>query len=183
MKKIFQVKRLAILIALVCVMVMVATGCRVKVNTDPQPDIEELLENTALEIDPVAYNLDGKYEITVHYAKGGFEDMDLSQAYVAYYPFTLQDQIDGITGEGADDDAAGNADDDGEIPPLPVDAQNAMDDVMGENDIQKIVVIVVKTLDDQTLTVSFSDQDNALRGREYYFVIPNEGLAGSVIPE
>ena len=130
-----------------------------------------MIEDQVLVIDPVDYNIDGKYELTVHYANGGFEKMDLGQAYIAYYPFTLQDQLDMITEDNTED-----------VSELPADAQNAMDEVMGEYDLQKVVVITVKTVDDQTLTVSFTDEDNAFEGREYYFVIPNEGLAGSVTP-
>ena len=44
-------------------------------------------------------------------------------------------------------------------------------------------MIKVLTVDDKTLTVSFKDTDNTIRGKEYFFIIPNAGLAGSVIPE
>ena len=98
--------------------------------------------------------------------------MDLSQAYVAYYPFTIQDQIDAITD--------GNTED---VPPLPADAQNAVDEVTGANELQKIAVITVETVDDNTLRVSFTDKDDPLQGKEYYFIIPNEGLSAAIRPE
>ena len=164
-------KNLAIAVTFVCILTFAVTGCSVRINTEPTKSFEEMTEEQALEIDPVNYSSDGKYELTVHYAGGGFEKMNLGRAYIAYYPFTLQDQLDMITEDNTE-----------EVPDLPADVQNTMNEVMGENDLQKVAVITVKTLDDQTLTVSFTDDDNAFPGREYYFVIPNEGLAGSVVP-
>lgn len=98
--------------------------------------------------------------------------MDLSQAYVAYYPFTVIDQIDAITSSDGSE----------EIPPLPSDAQDALDEVVGEDQLEKIAVITVETADDRTLKVSFADKDNPVKGKEYYFIIPNEGISGRVIP-
>lgn len=97
--------------------------------------------------------------------------MDLSMAYVAYYPFTITDQIETITGDDTD-----------EIPPLPTDVQNAINEATGMNELKKIAIVTVAKTDDKTLTVIFHDSD-PLPEREYFFIIPNEGLSGSVIPE
>ena len=159
-------------VSLLFVLALLLSGCGIHVNiNESKPAVAEMLADQQLVLDPVDYSPEGAYTLTVHYDKGGFEKMDLSRAYVAYYPTTLRDQIDMITSGDTE-----------EIPPLPVDAQNVMDQATGVNELQKIAVIKILTVDDQTLNVSFTDNDNALRGREYYFIVPNEGLAGSVIP-
>ena len=159
-------------IAAMCLAVMLLAGCSVRVNVNvKEPSVEEMLENPALTADPVQYNRDGKYTVTFRYADGGFETMDLSKAYVAFERFTIQDQINTIT--------------DGELesfPPLPIDAQNELDEVLGEDQLDKIAVVTIQTVDDQTLEVSFTDKDNPIPGRTYYFIIPNAGLAGAVLP-
>ena len=116
-------------------------------------------------------NEDGKYEIVFHYDKGSLAKIDLSQAYVAYYAMTVQDQIDTIVGEDLED-----------FPPLPEDAQIAFDESIGTMELRKIARIKIQTLNDNTVSVSFTDTDDPLPGREYFFVIPNAGLGGSVIP-
>ena len=152
---------------------MLLMGCSINVNKNKNnPSIEETLANDLLLPDPVKYDPEGAYHVTFRYEKGGFEKMDLSQAYVAYYPFTVLDQIDAIT---ADDGAE-------EIPPLPADAQDALDEAVGADQLEKIAVITVETADDKTLKVSFTDKDNPVQGKEYYFIIPNEGISGKVIP-
>ena len=167
MKKVFVTVSLLILTALLL------TGCSINVNMNKKiPDIEETLANSVLIPDPVKYDPEGAYTVTFRFEKGGFEKMDLSQAYVAYYPFTVIDQIDAIT----------SGDDSEEIPPLPSDAQDALDEVVGEDQLEKIAVITVETADDRTLKVSFADKDNPVKGKEYYFIIPNEGISGRVIP-
>ena len=151
---------------------LLCSGCRVNIDPDKNaPTVEEMLASPALTAEGTEFSAEGSYTVTIRYDKGGFRDMDLSRAYVAYYPFTVTDQIDAITGG-----------DSGDIPPLPADAQSAIDEATGANELRKIAVIVVKTLDDTTLTVSFKDGE-ALPGQEYYFIIPNEGLAGVIRPE
>ena len=168
----YYCRKLTILVAL-CLAAALLTGCGIHfLFSTNEPSAEELLANRELIADPVPYSDEGSYAITFRYEKGGFAKMDLSQAYVAYYPFTVQDQIDTIVG-----------DDKEEIPPLPVDAQEAVNEVLGIGELKKIAVIKVLTVDDKTLTVSFKDTDNPIRGKEYFFIIPNAGLAGSVIPE
>ena len=155
-----------------CIAVIMLSGCRLHVNINKQTyNVEEMLEKRLLDVDPTDYSEEDSYKITVRYDKGGFEKMDLSQAYIAYYPFTVLDQINIITGGETED-----------IPPLPDDAQESLDAALGTGELEKIAVITVATLDDQTLTVSFTDRDCPIKDREYYFIIPNEGLAGSVIP-
>ena len=148
-------------------------GCSVQVNLNKkEPSAEELLSDLSLTAESVAYDPEGAYTVTIRRDEGGFRKMDLSQAYVAYYPFTIQDQIDAITD--------GNTED---VPPLPADAQNAIDEVTGAKELQKIAVITVETVDDNTLRVSFTDRDDPLQGKEYYFIIPNEGLSAVIRPE
>ena len=149
------------------------TGCGVRVNVNKTiPNVEEMLANLTLIAEPVQYNSDGAYTVVFRYDKGGFKKMDLAQAYAAYYPITIQDQVETITGNNTQ-----------QTPPLPADVQKAANDATGANQLEKIGVITVLTVDDQTLQVSFTDGDNPVKGREYFFIIPNEGLAGSVIPE
>ena len=62
-------------------------------------------------------------------------------------------------------------------------AQAAYDEAMGLGELEKIAVIKIKTLDDYHLSVSFTDKHNPLPGKEYFFIIPNMGLAGSVAPD
>ena len=165
-------RKFTILVAL-CLATVLLAGCGIHFHfSKDQPGAEELLANRELIADPLPYSEEGSYAITFRYEKGGFAKMDLSQAYVAYHPITLQDQIDTIVG-----------DDKEEIPPLPFDAQEAVNDVLGIGELKKIAVIKVLTVDDKTLTVSFKDTDDPIRGKEYFFIIPNAGLAGSVIPE
>lgn len=153
--------------------VLLLTGCGIRVNWNrKEPDTAELLANRVLIAEPVAYNPEGAYTVTFRYEAGGFLKMDLSRAYVAYNPLTVQDQIDAIVGEDTAD-----------IPPLPVDAQQAVDEALGEDQLQKIAVISIETVDDQTLRVSFTDRDNPISGREYYFILPDAGISGSVLPE
>lgn len=156
-----------------CLAVILLAGCSVKVNvTKKDPSAEELLANQELIADPVQYNSEGAYSIEFHYNQGGFEKMDLSKAYVAYYPFTAQNQIDTIVGEDTED-----------IPPLPTVGQDAINEAMGAEQLVKVAVITIETIDDKTVTVSFTDKDNPVSGKEYFFIIPNEGLSGSVLPE
>ena len=168
-----RMNRRSILLAALCLAVLLLAGCSIRVHVnETEPSVEELLENQALTADTVAYNPDGEYTVTFRYEAGGFEKMDLSRAYVAYDVLTVQDQIDTIAGEDLES-----------IPPLPADAQEEIDAVLGEGQLEKIAVVTVKTVDDQTLTVSFTDRDNPFHGKVYYFIIPNEGLSGSVQPE
>ena len=160
-------------IFLVCLMAVLLAGCGVHVNVNKeQPDIQTILENKELIADPADYNPDGSYSVTFHYETGGFKNMDLSQAYVAYYPYTIMDQVESITGDDSED-----------IPALPADVQNAMDDATGANQLQKIAIVAIETIDDNTLVVSFTDKDSPVKDREYFFLIPNEELSGSFIPE
>ncbi len=165
-------KRKRALALVLCMAALLLSGCgiQVNVNTNTQ-DAWDLPVNQDLAADPVVYNEDGKYEIVFHYDKGGFEKMDLSQAYVAYYGLTVQDQIDTIVGEDLED-----------LPPLPEDAQFAFDESIDALELRRIARITVRTLNDNTLRVSFTDRDDPIPGREYFFVIPNAGLGGSVIP-
>lgn len=159
-------------LALLCLAASLLAGCAFHVNLNKEEkSAEELLADQALKADPVSYDPEGAYTVTFRYEKGGFEKMDLSRAYVAYYPFTIQDRVDAIVGEDTED-----------IPPLPADAQNAVDEVTGAGRLQKIAVITVETVDDKTLKISFTDKDDPLPGKEYYFIIPNEGLSGAVLP-
>ena len=151
---------------------MLLMGCSINVNKNNNPSIEETLANDLLLPDPVKYDPEGAYHVTFRYEKGGFEKMDLSQAYVAYYPFTVLDQIEAITSnEGSE-----------EIPTLPDDVQIEVDQTTGADHLEKIAVITVETKDDRTLIVSFTDKDNPVQEKEYYFIIPNEGISGKVIP-
>ena len=155
-----------------CLIAMILTGC-IKININQrEPSIEEILDNLELQIDPVKYNREGSYLITVHYDKGGFEKMDLSRAYVAYDYNSILDKIDAITD--------GNVE---ETPDLPTDAKEELDEAVGEGRLVKVAVITVETMDDQTLKVQFTDKDEPIIGKEYYFVIPNMSLSGSFIPE
>lgn len=165
-------KAAAALLAL-CLTALLLAGCgfRVNVNRDSVP-LEELLVNQDLIGDLAEYDPEGKYTLNFYYEKGGFRKMDLSQAYVACYSVSFEEQIEGFT-EG----------DMEELPPLPPDAQAAFDEAMGFGELEKIGVIKIKTLDDYHLSVSFTDKHNPLPGKEYYFIIPNMGLAGSVAPD
>ena len=157
----------------VCLAAILLAGCGFHLNINKkEPDIEELLAVGQLTADPVKYNVEGSYAVTFRWDKGGFEKMDLSQAYVAYYPVTFMDQMESITGGETDD-----------IPPLPADAQEAMNKAVGADQLKKIAVVTIVTVDDKTLKVSFTDREAPIAGREYYFIIPNEGLSGSVIPD
>ena len=160
----------ALLLAL-CLTALLLAGCGVRVNVNRGDlSVEELLVNQDLVSEPAAYREDGKYSFSFYYAKGGFLKMDLSQAYIAYYADTVLDEIEGITGEDWE-----------EIPPLPADAQEIFDDTIGSGQLEKIGVIKIETLNDNTLEVSFTDKSDPMPGREYFFIIPNMGLAGSVI--
>ena len=165
-------KRKRALALVLCMAALLLSGCglQVNVNTNTQ-EAWDLPVNQDLAADPAVYNEDGKYEIVFHYDKGSLAKMDLSQAYVAYYAMTVQDQIDTIVGEELED-----------FPPLPEDAQIAFDESMDTMELRKIAWIKIRTLNDNTLSVSFTDTDDPLPGRQYFFVIPNAGLAGSVIP-
>lgn len=169
--------------ALILTLVLAAallSGCRVQVNLNKsEPPLEDMLSEAALTIDPPTWNAEGKYAVTVHYDAGGFEKMDLSRAYVGCFPYTVFDRIDAITGGETDGIAGG---DEG-IPPLPADAQSAVDAAVGADTVRRIAVITMETVDDTTLKVSFTDSDDALQGKEYFFVIPNEGLAGTFTAE
>ena len=155
-----------------CLAAMLLAGCSVQIHVNEDlPSAEELLANRSLIADPVPYDADGQYTVIFRSAEGGFAQMDLSRAYVAYEPFTLQDQIDDIVGEDAD-----------ELPPLPADGQAALDEALDADTLVKIAIVTIRTLDDSTLQVSFTDPDPAPQGREYFFIIPNAGRSGSVIP-
>ena len=160
-------------LAVLCLAILTLAGCGLHLNVNEKlPSAEELLKDQTLIADPVEYNPEGTYSVTFRSDKGGFEQMDLSKAYVAYYPFTVVDQIDAIVGEDA-----------GDVPPLPANAQNEIDEVTGAGQLTKIAVVTIETVDDRTVRVSFTDKDNPVSGREYFFIIPNEGLAGSFLPE
>jgi len=168
-----KMKLRIIRMTMLCLAAALLTGCSIRVNWNrKEPDSAELLANRVLIAEPVAYNPEGAYTVTFRYEAGGFLQMDLSRAYVAYDPFTVQDQIDAIVGENTAD-----------IPPLPVDAQQAIDEALEADRLQKIAVISIETVDDQTLRVSFTDRDNPISGREYYFILPDAGISGSVLPE
>lgn len=160
---------IALLIAALCL--TLAACVRVNVNTQPL-DEAQIMAESALTADPAAYSMDGKYEITFRYAPGGLTEADLSRAYVAYYPTGVTDIVDNITG----------GEDDG-IPELPADAQEAVAEAEGADELAHIAVIVVETVDDTTLRVSFTDSEQPLQGRTYWFIIPNLGIGGSVTPE
>ncbi|MBR0199993.1 MAG: hypothetical protein IJQ42_07525 [Oscillospiraceae bacterium] len=166
-------KKAAAALLILCLAALLLAGCgfHVNVNHDAVPP-EELLVNQDLIGDLAQYDPEGKYTLYFYYEKGGFQKMDLSQAYVACYSVSFEDQLDSITG--------GNT---GEYPPLPEDAQLAFDEAMGFGELEKIAVIKIKTLDDYHLSVSFTDKHNPLPGKEYFFIIPNMGLAGSVAPD
>ena len=160
-------------LAALCLAVMLLAGCSVRANINKgEPSVEELLANQKLVAEPVAYNADGAYTVTFRYDEGGFKKMDLSRAYVAYERLTVLDQIETIVGEDAED-----------IPPLPFDAQSALDEAVGEGELLKIAVITVETVDDKTVKVSFTDNDNPYIGKEYFFIIPNAGVSGAVTPQ
>lgn len=160
---------IALLIAALCL--TLAACVRVNVNTQPL-DEAQIMAESVLTADPAAYSMDGKYEITFRYAPGGLTEADLSRAYVGYYPTGVADMVDAVT-EGEDDG----------IPELPADAQEAVAEAEGADELQHIAVIVVETVDDNTLTVSFTDDEQPLQGRTYWFIIPNLGIGGSVTPE
>ena len=158
-----------ITIVTICMMLFMLAGCTIHIN-EPQKSPEELIENQQLAADPVEYNPEGTYNVTFHYDNGGFADMDLSQAYVCFDPVSVLDQIENITGES-------------EFPELPQDALDQLNEAIGEGGLVKVAIITVKTVDDNTLEVSFTDTESPIPGKEYFFVIPNEELAGSFIPE
>lgn len=163
-------KLLTLLLALALCLALAAC---VKVNiTTESVDEERIMAESAMTADPVAYSEEGKYEMTFRYEPGGLAEADMSQAYVAYYPTTVTDVVDAITG----------GEDDG-IPELPADAQEELAEAEGADELAHIAVIVVETLDDTTLRVSFTDDEQPLQGRTYWFIIPNLGIGGSVTPE
>lgn len=165
-------RKMALVLTLaMCLTAMLLTGCGVRVNVSRDgQNVEDLPVNQDLAADPAVYNESGDYEFIFHYDRGGFERMDLSQAYVAYYAMTIQDQIDSIV-DGESED----------FPPLPEDVQIPFDESIGAMQLKKIAVIKIRTLNDNTLSVSFKDKDDPVPGREYFFIIPNAGLGGSVI--
>ena len=158
-----------ITIVTICMILFMLAGCTIHIN-EPQKSPEELIENQQLAADPVEYDSEGTYNVTFHYDNGGFADMDLSQAYVCFDPVSVLDQIENITGES-------------EFPELPQDALDQLNEAIGEGGLVKVAIITVKTVDDNTLEVSFTDTESPIPEKEYFFVIPNEELAGSFIPE
>ena len=161
---------LALALAL-CLAAVLLAGCGVRVNvTKDVQNMEDMIVNQDLFAEPVAYREDGAYTLTFHYNRGGFEKMDLSQAFVAYYHRSVLDQIDMILDEEAE-----------AFVPLPEDVQASVEEAVEAEQLQKIAVIKIKTLNDNTLEVSFKDRDEPLPGKEYFFVIPNMGLAGSAV--
>ena len=169
-----MMKRTISIFAIFILAAMLLMGCSFQANVNKKnPSIEDTLAHNTLLPDSVKYNPEGTYQVTFHSDKGGFKKMDLSQAYVAYYPTSVMDQIDAITSDDGSN----------EIPPLPDDAQVEINEAIGADQLQKIAVITIVTLDDNTLEVSFTDNDNPVEGKEYFFIIPNEGISGSVIPD
>ena len=166
-------KKTITLIVLCCTVVALFAGCGLHVNINKdKKDVGAMIEAQALSADPQTFNADGSYEVQIRYDKGGFEKMDLSQAYVAYSPVTAMDNIAAI-----EENSSAVSED---IPDLPTDAQQAMDEALGEDQLEHIAVIKVETVDDNTLNVSFTDSQNQFIVDEYYFVIPNEELAGTI---
>lgn len=164
-------KKAAAALLILCLAALLAgCGFQINVNRGGQ-NVEELMVNQDLAADPFVYNEKGEYELIFHYDKGGFEKMDLSQAYVAYYVMTVQDQIDSIVDGEAE-----------EFPPVPADVQFSYDESIGAMELKKVAVIRIRTLNDNTLSVSFRDRDDPIPGREYFFIIPNASLGGSAIP-
>jgi len=164
--------KLTALVVLLCLASVLLAGCKVKVTINkPTHDLQETLENRALTADPVEFSPDGAYAVVFHYEKGGLTEMDMSRAYVAYYPYTVIDQIETITG--------GNEE---ETPALPSDAQEMLDEAAGAGELQKIATVAILTMDDNTLKISFADPEN-VPGREYFFIIQDEGISGSFIPQ
>ena len=164
-------KKLLIALLIAALSLTLAACVKVNINTEPV-DTDQIMAESALTADPAAYSTEGKYEITFRYEPGGMAEADMSRAYVAYYPTTVTDVVDAITG----------GEDDG-IPELPADAQEAVAEAEGADELQHIAVIVVETVDDTTLRVSFTDDEQPLQGRTYWFIIPNLGIGGSVTPE
>ena len=164
-------KKLLILLLTLALGLALTACVKVNVNTEPV-DTDQIMAESAMTADPAAYSTEGKYDITFRYEPGGLAEADMSQAYVAYYPTTVTDVVDAITG----------GEDDG-IPELPADAQEAVAEAEGADELAHIAVIVVETVDDNTLTVSFTDNEQPLQGRTYWFIIPNLGIGGSVTPE
>ena len=160
---------IALLIAALCL--TLAACVRVNVNTQPL-DEAQIMAESAMTADPAAYSTEGKYDITFRYEPGGLAEADMSQAYVAYYPTTVTDVVDAITG----------GEDDG-IPELPADAQEAIAEAEGTDELQHIAVIKIATLDDNTLRVSFTDDETPRPGRTYWFIVPGPDIGGSVTPE
>ena len=164
-------KKLLILLLTLALGLALTACVKVNINTEPV-DTDQIMAESAMTADPAAYSTEGKYDITFRYEPGGLAKDDMSQAYVAYYPTTVTDVVDAITG----------GEDDG-IPELPADAQEAVAEAEGADELQHIAVIVVETVDDTTLRVSFTDSEQPLQGRTYWFIIPNLGIGGSVTPE
>lgn len=164
-------KNKIIAVITICLMLFMLAGCTIHIN-EPEKSPEELIENHQLVADPVKYDPEGTYSVTFHYEDGGLADMDMSKAYVCYDPFSVLDQIETITGEDSE-----------VIPELPQDALDELNEAIGEGEMLKVAIITVKTVDDNTLEVSFTDSDSPVPGKEYFFVIPSEELAGSFIPE
>ena len=166
-------KKTIALIVLLSTVVALFAGCGFHVNINKeQKDVSAMIEEQALSADPQTYNADGSYEIQIRYDKGGFEKMDLSQAYVAYSPVTAMDNIAAI-----EENSSAVTED---IPDLPTDAQQAVDEALGEDQLEHIAIIKVESVDDNTLNVSFTDSQNQFIVDEYYFVIPNEELACTI---
>ena len=193
-RRVLPLAKRAVCLVCLCFAAVLLAGCGVHLNVNKKdPPAEELSADDSLVADPVSRSAEGSYTVTFRREKGGFKDMDLSRAYVAYRPTTVMDQIHAITGEDKEPThtiTGGNAEpahtitggDAEPIPPLPADAQAAMDEALGADGLKKIAVIAVETVDDNTLRVSFTDKDDPIEGREYFFIIPNESLSGSVIP-
>lgn len=166
-------KRAFVLALALCLAAVLLAGCgaRVNVSKDVQ-NVEDMIVNQDLIAEPAAYREDGSYTFTFYYDRGGFQKMDLSQAFVAYYHRSVLDQINMILDEETE-----------ELIPLPEDVQASVEEAVEAEQLQKIAVIKIKTLNDNTLEVSFKDRDEPLPGKEYFFVIPNMGLAGSAVTD
>ena len=170
-----QMKKTAISILCLGMILTVLAGCSVNVNVNKEkPDVGAMIAENALKADPLEFNIDGVYSAVFRYGKGGFENMDLSEAYIAYYPTGLTDTINSITEGSSGDD---------EIPDLPEDVQDIIADMEGTDKLEKVAITTVETQDDTTLKVCFKDPDQLAKDHTYFFVIPNENLAGAVIAE
>ena len=162
-------KRITALLISLCIVVALLVGCGLNVSKESK-SVEEMLVKQALSASPIPYDSEGDYMATFRYEEGGFEKMDLSQAYVAYDPENLLDSIKATEADSVSE----------ETPELPEDAQEYINHTISEDQLEKIAVVTVETVDDNTVTVSFKDSDNPLAVAEYYFIIPNEGVAGTV---